>query len=113
MGTISAEVLSSDLSFLIRETGKEFVGVTPTAITNLVFNGSFNSLDEGYEVMVNGNEVTIDAQIMLNGADYATLPTKGAVLQDRDGNNFKVLDFTKEDFGPAYLLQVAAQYQRS
>jgi len=112
MGTISAAVLSSDLDFLIRETGKEFVGVTPGAITDLVFLGAFNTLDEGYDVMVSGNEVTIDAQIILNGSGYSTLPTKGAVLQDRDGNNFKVLDIEKEDFGPGYVLKVMAQYQR-
>jgi hypothetical protein len=112
MGTLNTEVLTSDLDFLIKETGKEFVGVTPAAITDLVFLGAFNSLDEGYDVMVSGNEVTIDAQIILNGSGYSTLPTKGAVLQDRDGNKFKVLDITREDYGPGYVLKVMAQYQR-
>lgn len=112
MGTLNAEVLSSDLDFLINETGKEFVGVTPAAITDLVFLGSLTVLDEGYEVMQSGHEVTIDSQIMLNGSGYSTLPTKGAVLQDRDGNKFKVLDIDREDFGPGYVLKTMAQYQR-
>ena len=112
MGTLNTEVLTSDLDFLITETGKEFVGVTPAAITNLVYLGSFNSLDEGYDVMINGHEVTIDAQMILNGSVYSTLPTKGAVLQDRDGNNFKVLDIATEDLGPGYVMKMMAQYQR-
>ena len=112
MGTLNTEVLTADLDFMIQETGKEFVGVTPAAITDLVFIGCLTMLDEGYDVMLSGNEVTIDAEIMLNGAAYSTLPTKGALLQDRDGNKFKVLDISKEDFGPGYVLKTVAQYQR-
>tara|TARA_R110000824_G_scaffold95520_5_gene229659 strand:- start:313 stop:654 length:342 start_codon:yes stop_codon:yes gene_type:complete len=112
MGTINSEVLQADLDFMIGETGKEFVGQTPAAITDKVFFGCFNALDDAYEVMMNGNEVTIDAEIVINGKAYPDLPTKGALLKDRDGNHFKVHEITKEDFGPGYVLKVIARYQR-
>tara|TARA_R110002020_G_scaffold168202_2_gene356878 strand:+ start:1020 stop:1361 length:342 start_codon:yes stop_codon:yes gene_type:complete len=112
MGSINASVLGHDLNFLINETGKEFVGVSPAALTDKVFKGSFNSLDESYDVMLHGHEVTIDAEIILNGKEYETLPTKGTVLKDRDGNEFKAVDVKREDFGPAYVVQVIAKYQR-
>jgi hypothetical protein len=112
MGTINSEVLGADLDFLIGETGKDFVGVTPTGIASKVFMGSFNRLQDGYDVMLNGNEVTIDAEISINGDNYPTLPTKGAVIKDRDENHYKVLDIAKEDFGPGYVLRVMARYQR-
>jgi hypothetical protein len=67
MGTLSKSVLSTDLDFMIHETGKDFTGVTPAAITDKVFNGSLNTMQDSYDVMLNGNEVTIDAEIMLNG----------------------------------------------
>ena len=109
---INLNVLASDLDFLIEQAGKEFVGVTPSAITDLVFMGSASTMEEGYEVMLQGNEVTIDAKIVLNGGAYSTLPTKGAVLKDRDGTFFKVFSIDKDDYGPSYTLNVAAQYQR-
>lgn len=111
--TLSQEVFSADLNFLVSETGKEFVGVSPAGILNKVFLGSFNTLDEGYEVMLNGNEVIIDAKILLNGSAYETKPTKGAVIKDRDSNHFKVMEVTKEDFGPGYVISVASRYQRA
>ena len=113
MGTLNFDVLGSDLDFLIAESGRKFVGVTPTGIADKTFNGSLTSLEEGYDVMLQGNEVTIDAEILLNGKAYSTLPTKGAVLKDLDDNHFKVLDVQKEDFGPAYVLRVMARYQSS
>jgi len=109
---INNDTLSYDLDFLIREAGKDFVGVTPSGITDLVFMGSMSTMQEGYEVMLNGNEVTIDCRILLNGGAYSTLPTKGAVLKDRDGTYFKVMSIRKDDYGPSYTLDCAAQYQR-
>ena len=113
MGTLNFDVMATDLDFLIGESGRQFIGVTPTGIAALTFNGSLNSMEEGYDVMLQGNEVTIDAEILLNGNAYTTLPTKGAVLKDLDDNHFKVLDVQKEDFGPAYVLRVMSRYQGS
>ena len=109
---INIDLLATDLDFLISQAGKELVGVTPAGITDLVFVGSFTTMEEGYEVMLQGNEVTIDCKIVLNGKAYSTLPTKGAVLKDRDSKYFKVMSIDKDDYGPSYTLNCAAQYQR-
>lgn len=113
MSTLSNDVLGSDLDFLIAETGQDFIGVTPAGIADKVFTGCLNSMAEGYDVMLSGNEVTLDANIVLNGNAYATLPTKGALLKDRAGSFYKVFDVVNEDVGPGYRLNVLSRYQRS
>ena len=110
MSTLNLEVLSSDLNFLVGEQGKPLVGVSPAAIADLTFTGSISSLEEGYEVELAGRDVVLDAEILINGNAYSTLPTKGAVLKDLDGTHHKVWEVTKEDVGPAYRLKVASRY---
>ena len=110
MKTLPDSVLSFDLDFLIQDSGKELVGVSPAAIADKVFIGSFQSLTEGYEVELAGRDVELDSEIIINGDSYLDLPTKGSVLKDRDGNFFKVFEIKREDNGPAYRLKVASRY---
>jgi len=110
MTTLTPSVLSADLDFLISETGKEYVGVSPSNIEDKVFFAAISTVTEGYEVELAGREVIIDAEIMLNGDAYDTLPEKFGVIKDRDNVYFKVLEVKKEDFGPAYTLKVVSRY---
>ena len=110
MTTLSNSVFSFDLDFLIRETGKEVVGVSPPAIADKVFLGSFESLTEGYEVEINGRDVELDSEIVIDGSAYPDLPAKGSVLKDREGNFFKVFEIRRESFGPVYAMKVASRY---
>ena len=111
MTIFNEETLGADLDFMIKQTGKELVGVSPSGIKDLVFIGSFQSLDEGFEVDLAGREIELDSEVVINGANYSTLPTKGAVLKDHDGNHFKVFEIKKEFPGQAYKMQVASRYQ--
>tara|TARA_R100001163_G_C5062024_1_gene199018 strand:+ start:1310 stop:1654 length:345 start_codon:yes stop_codon:yes gene_type:complete len=110
MSTLDLSVLTYDLDFLVKETGREIVGVSPTAIADKVFVGSFESLTEGYEVEVNGRDVELDTQIVINGDAYPDLPIKGSVLKDRAGTFYKVFEIRKEDYGPIYSMKVASRY---
>jgi hypothetical protein len=109
MSKFKTSVLDHDLDFLISETGKELIGVSPAAIAAKTFIGSFQSLEEGYEVELSGREVMLDSEIVINGNAYATLPTKGAVLKDLDGTHYKIFEI-KKDFSSAYKMNVASQY---
>ncbi len=111
MSIFNDESLGFDLDFMIEQTGKELVGVSPATIQDLVFVGSFQSLEEGFEVDLAGREVELDSEIVINGSNYSVLPTKGALLKDRDGNHFKVFEIKREDPGPIYRMQVASRYQ--
>ena len=109
MSKFKTAILDLDLDFLIGETGKELIGVSPSAIENRSFIGSFQSLDEGYEVELSGREIILDSEIVINANAYSTLPTKGAVLKDLEGNHYKVFEI-KKDFSSAYKMNVASQY---
>ena len=54
MSIFNDESLGFDLDFMIEQTGKELVGVSPATIQDLVFVGSFQSLEEGFEVDLAG-----------------------------------------------------------
>ena len=111
MSLFNEEALGFDLDFMVKQTGKELVGVRPVAIKDLVFIGSFESLEEGFEVDLAGREIQLDTEIVINGSNYSALPTKGALLKDRDGNHYKVHEIKREDPGPIYRMKVISRYQ--
>lgn len=113
MTNLDKAVLSSDLDFLISETSKDFTGVSPAAIAGKVFAGSLAVIEEGYELELAGREVIVDSRLTINGAAYAVKPTKGAVLQDPAGTNYKVVVVHFEDFSPCYVLTLSSQYARN
>ena len=112
MSSINLETLASDLNFLISEGKKDLTGVTPSSISNVVFAGSFTTLDEGFEVQVSGREVVLDTEIVINRFAYETTPEKGAVLQDLEGTKYKVADVKREGVGPLMKLLCISQYAR-
>ena len=110
MTTLSKSVLAFDLDFLIAETGIQLTGVSPPAIADRVFVGSFEALTEGYDVEISGRDVELDSHIVINGDAYPVLPEKGALLTDPDGTFHKVFEATREEFGPVYRMKVASRY---
>ena len=110
MSTLDQTALGADLDFIIDETGKDLVGVSPPAIAGLTFRGAFSSLEDGYEVELAGREVQLDGEFVINGSAYTTLPTKGAVLKELDDTHHKIFEVPREAVGPAYRLQVISRY---
>ena len=112
MSTLNEAVLSADLNFLISQSPVSLTGVTPSAIASIVYVGSLQSLEEGYEVELSGREVTIDTEFVLNKTEYSTLPSKGAVLLDTDGTKYKVMDIKRERLGCLVKFYFTSQYAR-
>tara|TARA_Y100000593_G_scaffold73232_1_gene134530 strand:- start:105 stop:446 length:342 start_codon:yes stop_codon:yes gene_type:complete len=113
MTLLDKDLLSSDLDFLISQTGKDFTGVSPAAIASKIFVGCLAVLEEGYELEVSGREVIIDSKLTINSSAYEDLPTKGAVLKDPAGTKYKVVQIHREDFSPSYVLTLSSQYARN
>jgi hypothetical protein len=110
MGTLSKDFFSYDLDFLIEETGKQFTIRRPASLEGVTFFGAMQSIDEGYEVELNGREAELDSEIIMNTTGHNELPGKGAVLEDQAGNLFKVYDTKGEDYGPVLRLRVISKY---
>ena len=110
--TVKKSVVASDLDYLIGEQGTELTGVSPTAIASTVFVGSFQSIEDGYEVELSGKEVMIDTEFIINETKHVTNPSKGAVLEDSDGVKYKVALVKKERLGVLMKLYLTSQYQR-
>ena len=112
MGTLSKDFFSYDLDFLISETGKTFVGVSPSRISGINYTGAITTTDEGFEVELNGREVELDSEIIINTNKQTEQPSKGSILRDPDGNLFKVFDTKGEDFGSVLRLRVVSKFQK-
>ena len=110
---VKKAVMSNDLDYLIGEQGTPLTGVSPTGIADTVYVGSLQSLEDGYEVELSGKEVMIDTEFVINEIKQATNPSKGAVLQDSDGVNYKVALVKKERLGVLMKLYLTSQFQRS
>jgi hypothetical protein len=113
MSSVASSVISSDLDYLINEQRTELTGVTPSSVAGIVYEGSMQSLEDGYEVELAGKEVTIDTEYVLNEGKHSTNPSKGAVLEDSEGVKYKVALVKKERLGILMKLYLTSQYQRS
>ena len=111
--SVKSSVVSNDLNYLIGQQGTELTGVSPTGIADTVYVGSFQSIEDGYEVELSGKEVMIDTEFIINESKHATNPSKGAVLQDSAGTKFKVAMVKAERLGVLMKLYLTSQYQRS
>lgn len=112
MGTLSKDFFSYDLDFLIAETGKTFVGVSPSRIAGINYTGAITTTDLGFEVEMNGRDVELDSEIIINTDHQNQQPSKGSILRDPEGNLFKVFDTKGEDFGSVLRLRVVSKYQK-
>jgi hypothetical protein len=112
MGSIDLGALSADLNFLISEKKTELEGVTPTTIQGKKFLTAIGIITDGYEVELNGREVILDTEIILNKSMYQVVPQKGAVLQDSEGTKYKIFESVKEPLGPFLKLQAISQFAK-
>ena len=112
MGSIERGAISADLNFLISESQTELEGVTPSTILGKKFLTAIGIISDGYEVELNGREVVLDTEIVLNKSMYQVVPQKGAVLQDSEGTKYKIFDSIKEPIGPFLKLQAISQFAK-
>ena len=113
MSSVSLQSVSADLDYLIGEQQTELTGVSPTAYVGLKYQGSLQSIEDGYEVELSGKEVLIDTEYCFNASKHTLLPVKGCVVEDGDGTKYKVADVKKEAIGILSKLYLTSQYQRS
>lgn len=113
MSNLNFSVLSSDLDFLISETGKNFTATNPPSLSGKIFVGALALLEEGYEMEVSGKEVIVDSKLTINSGSYDALPTKGAVLEDPAGTSYKVVVVHEEDYSPSYVMTLSSQYAKN
>jgi hypothetical protein len=112
MGSINLGAISGDLDFLIAETKTELEGVTPSTISGKKFQTSIGVINGGFEVELNGREVQLDTEIILNQDLSEVAPTKGAVLKDAEGTKYKVFETEKEQVGSYLKLVAISQYAK-
>lgn len=105
--------MSKDLDFLIHEIRIELSGVSPTLMVGQTYQGSLQSIEDGYEVELAGKEVQIDTEFCFNASKHSVLPSKGCVLLGADGIKYKVAEVKKESIGILSKLLLTSQYQRS
>jgi len=112
MGTLNRDFFSHDLDFLISETGRSFTGISPDRIKGVIYQGALRSVEEAYDVEVYGREASVDSEIVINRDHQAEQPGKGSLLEDDQGNLFKVFETEGEDFGSVLRLRVVSKYAK-
>ena len=112
MGTLNRDFFSQDLDFLIAETGRRFTGVSPDRVKGVSYMGALRSIQEAYDVELYGRDASVDSEIVINRDHQSEQPQKGTILQDDQGNVFKVFSTEGEDFGSVLRLQVVSKYAK-
>ena len=113
MTTLPNSLLSLDLDHIIAQRPTTLTGVSPLAIQGVTFSAQVMGLQEGREFEVQGVMEEVSAEILINAQNYATLPSRGAVLSDGTGRAYKVLATTQDDPNDpvSYSMECIERYQ--
>jgi len=86
-------------------------GVVPTTMATATWAASKQSIRDGFDVVDNGREITLDTRFHLNATATAIMPNRGWVLTDGE-TNFKVIERESDAAGVLLTLDCASKYQR-
>ena len=105
--TITTDQLSADLNHAL---GDFPVTITMSVPTVGVFSSTRMDLEYGFEVELNGRTEKVDTKFFINCSEYATLPSKGAILTDGE-RNYKVFSAQKDASQVELALDCISQFQ--
>ena len=112
MPLLSNDLLSANLSFAIGQREVVLRQLRPTTSVTVTFSASRQNIDASYDLFIDGREETIDTRFYIDATQYQQTPSKGWVLTDESGNNYKVQS-TQTDFAEIGLrLDCSAKSQR-